>query len=47
MNEALTHSVDYTPYLTYQANLFDDYGDCYFDGTHIGTRIDYEIAHDL
>jgi hypothetical protein len=49
MNEALTYSTDedYTEYLTYQANLFDDCGDCYFDGMHIGTRTDYEIAYDL
>jgi len=32
---------------TYQADLFDNEGDCYFDGWHIGTCQESEYAYDL
>jgi len=44
MDSAITHSVDYNDYMTYQANLFDEYGDCFFDGKH---AYDPEYEHDL
>lgn len=32
---------------TYQAMLFDDAGDLYFDGSHIGSRAQQEYEYDL